>query len=284
MGAVRVVAGARMIKVLSLGAGVQSSTVLRLAIHGEIERPDHVIFADTGWEPRAVYKHLARLEIEMNTADIPFFKVSVGDIKADALRATVRGTKKNGQRHANMPYYTRQANGDLGMIRRQCTREYKVDPISKKVRELCNVGRKSKTNHIPKVEQWFGISTDELRRCTLSRFWWAVNYYPLIDLHMTRDDCLSWMNRHGYPRPPRSACVACPYKADIEWRLLRDESPDEWEEACVFDEAIRHRGGMRGDIYVHRTATPLREVDLSTPEDHGQARLWDDECAGMCGL
>ena len=36
-----------LIKVLSLGAGVQSSTVLRLAIHGEIERPDHVVFADT---------------------------------------------------------------------------------------------------------------------------------------------------------------------------------------------------------------------------------------------
>jgi hypothetical protein len=273
-----------VIKVLSLGAGVQSSTVLRLAIHGEIERPDHVIFADTGWEPRAVYEHLEVLKVEMVNAGLPFHEVSVGDIKADALRATDRGTKKDGERYANMPYYTRQRNGELGMIRRQCTREYKADPITKKIKELCGVGRKSKNNCTPKVEQWFGISTDELRRCTLSRYWWATNYYPLIDLHMTRDDCLSWMDRHGYSRPPRSACVACPYKSDAEWRYLLDSSPDEFDEACEFDDAIRHRSGMRGDIYVHRSATPLRDVDLSTPEDHGQARLWDDECAGMCGL
>ena len=170
-------------------------------------------------------------------------------------------------------------------MRRQCTRQYKVDPISKLVKSLADVGRKSKNNNTPKVEQWFGISMDEIRRCTLSRYWWATNYYPLIELGMSRDDCLQWMDRHGYERPPRSACIACPYKSDLEWRHLRDTSPEEFKEACQFDEAIRNRGGMRGQIFVHRSAKPLREVDFSTPEDHGQQNMFrDNECAGMCGV
>jgi hypothetical protein len=269
-----------MIKVLNLGAGVQSTTVLRLAIHGEIERPDHVIFADTGWEPRAVYEHLAVLEREIAGAGIPFHKVSAGNIKDDEMRATMRGTKDKGQRFISMPFYT-----DTGMVRRQCTREYKIDPISKLTRQLCGVGRKTKNNCTPKVERWFGISLDEVQRMRLSAEWWAVNHYPLIDLGMTRSDCLSWMESKGYPRAPRSACIACPYRSDAEWRHLRDTSPEEFEEACQFDEAIRERGGMRGDIFVHRSGRPLRLVDLSTPEDHGQQNMWRDaECAGMCGV
>ena len=39
---------------LSLGAGVQSTTVALLAVHGEIEKPKHAIFSDTGWEAKEV--------------------------------------------------------------------------------------------------------------------------------------------------------------------------------------------------------------------------------------
>jgi 3'-phosphoadenosine 5'-phosphosulfate sulfotransferase (PAPS reductase)/FAD synthetase len=46
------------LRVLSLGAGVQSTTLALMAAHGEIEPPHCAIFADTGWEPRAVYDHL----------------------------------------------------------------------------------------------------------------------------------------------------------------------------------------------------------------------------------
>ena len=40
-------------RVLSLGAGVQSSTLLLMACHGELEL-DAAIFADTQWEPQWV--------------------------------------------------------------------------------------------------------------------------------------------------------------------------------------------------------------------------------------
>lgn len=47
-----------MLRVLSLGAGVQSTTLALMAAHGEIEPPDCAIFADTQWEPAEVYAHL----------------------------------------------------------------------------------------------------------------------------------------------------------------------------------------------------------------------------------
>ncbi len=50
------------LRILSLGAGVQSSCVLLMSIEGELDHLDAAIFSDTGWEPAAVYAHLARLE------------------------------------------------------------------------------------------------------------------------------------------------------------------------------------------------------------------------------
>lgn len=67
------------IRVLSLGAGVQSTTLLRMIIHGELEPVQHAIFSDTGWEPRAVYDHLELLKTECEQADIPLHVVSNGN-------------------------------------------------------------------------------------------------------------------------------------------------------------------------------------------------------------
>jgi hypothetical protein len=130
----------------------------------------------------------------------------------------------------------------------------------------------------------FGITVDEQRRVRISQDRWKSHRYPLIfDLPKpyTRHDCLVWMERHGYPQPPRSACIGCPFKSNAEWRAL---PPEEWADACEVDEAIRDRGGMRGQLFLHRDAVPLIQVDLSTREDQGQTSLWGAECLGMCGV
>jgi hypothetical protein len=43
------------ITALSLGAGVQSTTLALLAIEPVVPKPDAAIFADTGWEPRKAH-------------------------------------------------------------------------------------------------------------------------------------------------------------------------------------------------------------------------------------
>jgi hypothetical protein len=58
------------LRVLSLGAGVQSTTMALLAAHGEIgPMPDCAIFADTGWEPRAVCRATPDFRIKIAGAD-----------------------------------------------------------------------------------------------------------------------------------------------------------------------------------------------------------------------
>lgn len=71
---------------LSLGAGVQSTTLFLLSAEGVLPRLDGAIFADTGWEPAAVYEHLDRLEREVaRPAGIPIHRVSAGNIRDDVL-------------------------------------------------------------------------------------------------------------------------------------------------------------------------------------------------------
>lgn len=52
-----------MLRIISLGAGVQSTTLALMAAAGEIgPMPDCAIFADTQSEPTAVYRHLLARE------------------------------------------------------------------------------------------------------------------------------------------------------------------------------------------------------------------------------
>lgn len=272
-----------MLKVLSLGAGVQSTTVLLLAIANEIERPDHVIFADTGAEPKAVYEHLEKLRALMTEHEIPFHLVTNGRNLRQDVAALYEAKDGRGTRFVTIPAYTMEAGKPTeGRMRRQCTRDFKVDPIAKLVRQLAGIKRF--TGNVPLVEQWFGISLDEIRRMRLSPHKWATYYYPLIDLRWTRDDCKRWLREHGWDSVPRSACIFCPYKSDAEWRHLRDSSPSEWQEAVKVDLELRTSEGMRGEAYLHRSCKPLDQVDLRTNEDHGQANLFEEACEGMCGV
>ena len=114
---------------------------------------------------------------------------------------------------------------------------------------------------------------------------WQVNRWPLIERGMTRQDCLRWLERHGYPLPPKSACIGCPFHSNAYWRHMRDHDPEGWTDAVSVDAAIRTGfRGIRGEGYLHRSAVPLDLADLSTAADHGQLDLWPNECEGMCGV
>lgn len=271
------------IRVLSLGAGVQSTTVLLMSCHGELPPLDHAIFADTGWEPKPVYRHLEWLEGIAAAYNLPIHRVKQSDLKTDALQSQVRGKASDGVRWASMPLFTLGPDGSRGMIRRQCTTEYKVRPIERFIRRQLlglSPGQRAPKNA---VSHYFGISLDEWRRMRRPKTNWQTHCYPLVEQRITRHACLVWLAQHDYPEPPRSACIGCPFHSDAEWRDLKQQRPAEWDDAVAFDHAIRHCGGMRGQIFLHRRRVPLDEVDLRTDVDKGQRLLWDDECSGLCG-
>jgi hypothetical protein len=260
--------------VLSLGAGVQSTTMALMAAHGEITpMPDCAIFADTGDEPSGIYQHLAWLETKL-----PFKVYRVKRNGPSLSEHMIRTVQAKTTRTASAPFFTKDPDG---MLPRQCSTEFKVRPIDRKVREL--LGRR-RTKGVM-VERWIGISWDEAIRMRPSKVRYAVNRYPLIEKEMHRHHCLRWLQQNGYPQPPKSACVYCPYHDKAQWRHLRDNAPADWAKAVAFDAAIRNGPkGLTGTMYVHMQRVALDQVDLSIAEDRGQLNLFNNECEGMCGV
>lgn len=274
-----------MLTILSLGAGVQSTTVALLAAHGELRRPDRAIFADTGSEPAAVYRYLAWLQSGVLPFPIDIVRPNKRSLRDEIIAAT-KGEALNGS-HARPPFYVLKPDGDKGMIRRQCTGDYKIEPIQKRIRELLGLTPGQRWPRDVQVDQWMGISRDEATRMRQSRIPAIALTYPLIDLGFTRHNCLSWLAAHGYPEPPKSACTFCPYHNDLTWRQLRDTDAAGWRDAVAVDHAIRH--GLRsshlsGELYLHPSLKPLDEVDLSTAAERGQPNLFENECEGHCGV
>ncbi len=277
-----------MIRILSLGAGVQSTTALLMSCKGELQKLDCAIFADVGWEPKAVYDNLDWLKGESERHGIPVHIVGSGrNIRDDAAIGMVRGRAEGGERWTTMPYFTKDVKGSVGMLRRQCTKEFKIVPIEKFVRsELMGLKPRQRAPKDPVIEQWFGISFDEAQRMRSSDKVWKTHRYPLIyDVPMDRDACHVWL-KANYPERdvPRSSCIGCPFHSDYEWRQLRDTSPAEFQDAVELDNAIRESGGIRGKVYIHRKAIPLQDVDLDTMEDKGQINMFGNECEGLCGV
>ena len=276
------VAVSRPIRVLSFGAGVQSSYVARASLLGDLPPFDHVVFADTGDEPDDVMENVAWWSERFTREGV---KVHVVGLPR-SISETIYDTLDGGTRGVPIPVYIRNADGDRGILRRQCTSSWKVEQIKRVLREVAGVPHRHMHLTDALVEQTIGISWDEAVRMRDAPYPWVRNAYPLVDDRITRWECIRIMaGDDRFPDPPRSACYHCPFHSDAEWRHLRDHQPESWAKAVELDRALRRDGSpLRGDCYLHSSLVPLDEVDLSTEEDRGQGVLWGDECEGMCGL
>jgi hypothetical protein len=202
-----------------------------------------------------------------------------GNIKDDMLNSI-----SNGTRFLVAPFYTKNSiTGKKGMVMRQCTNDYKIQPIRKKIRELCSI---TYGKHFPKdkfVDQWIGISMDEISRMKPARDKYINNVHPLIDLKMSRKDCLKWMSDNAFPLPEKSACICCPFHDDKYWYFMKHNRPEEFADAVEFDKKIR-RGSRKQDdeLFTHRKCIPLDEVNFDIKKD--QPDMFNNECEGMCGV
>lgn len=262
------------LRLLSLGAGVQSTVLGLMAADGTLPGLDAAIFADTGWEPARVYKVVDKLEAVLNAAGIPLHRVSNGNLRNDAIDPAHRyasipyfvlnrrerqepirssgitcpdcdgsgwvgGGLRNGQRaidaHPTIGEPGDDTNPDMlcrtcggrcvtyrehypvverqeGMGRRQCTSEYKLAPINRKVRELLGAAAPD-YRRVPRgrvAEQWIGFSTDEIGRVSDKD---GVSYvhkrYPLLELGMNRAACERYLHQQGWGDVAKSACIGC---------------------------------------------------------------------------
>lgn len=278
------------LRVLSLGAGVQSTTLALMAAAGDLgDMPDCAIFSDTGAEPLPVYRHLDWIE-----SQVPFPIHRVRKSERTLRDEILAASRDEDGAFFRIPAFVMGEDGRPAPMSRSCTRDYKIDPIMRKVRELVGLKpRQSMRSFLgikrglpvpPVVEQWIGISTDEIVRLKRARDPWVHSRHPLIEARMSRRHCLEWLAARGFSAP-KSACTFCPWHDNAMWRDLRDNDPASFADAVEVDRAMRVSGphrGMRSHAFLHRSMVPLDQVDFDEHEPAGFD--FGNECEGMCGV
>lgn len=251
---------------------MQSFTLAAMSALGELPPIDYAINSDTTYESEATYEFAAKWTPWLEEHDVNVVTVSDPEAAAQLLA-------DNGQTHA--PLYTLSPKGKEGRLKRSCTQRWKIAPITKFLQEVRNGEQ---------VEQWLGISLDEMHRAGPSDQKWITRRYPLLDLRMTRADCLIWLEEHGLPSPGKSACVQCPFHNSRAWQAMKREGGADWKRAAEIDTAIRNvRPGYQ--TFVNRKRLPLEQA-VTIPEDfdYQQTDIFvsddaDAECdSGHCFL
>ncbi len=278
--------------VISYGGGTQSSVLMLMAAKGLIEpMPDAAIFADPGNERPSTYRRVAWM-----TDQVPFPLIQVSAL-IPITRAVAEATDHRGRPYwPAVPMHTIRDGSKEGMARRICTPRWKIEPIITVIRSLLGVWPRK---HVPRgitVEQWIGLSHDEVDRIKPARKPWLVSRWPLIDLMMDRQDCEDWWAENAPPDAPplgKSSCVLCPLHRPKDWAELAREVPEMVEAAAEAEAsgkaAEKARQRDKGDdSYLHRRRVPLLQA---VAEDTRQADMAQDlflafgeECEGYCGV
>lgn len=250
------------LRTISYGGGVQSTALLVLAAQGKLDEiiggpVDAALFANVG-EKAEHPKTLAYIrDIAMPWAaerGIPVHELKrttkdgqVRDLYEHLVNGTVAGKQSD-----IIPL-----RGESGApMSRGCTRDYKVMVVA---RWLKANGASKETP----ATVCIGISTDEITRVSNKR---QGNYekpvYPLIDLGLSRMDCIGVIADAGLPVPPKSACYFCPFTRPSQWAEMRRDEPEMFFKAADLEDLMnerRVRTGVR-PLYLTRFGAPLREA------------------------
>jgi hypothetical protein len=252
--------------VLSLGAGIQSTTLALMAMHGLIEKPQYAIFADTGWESSLTIEHLNELE---KLLDFPVIRANNGNLLSDLIR----GLSSPSDYFTPPPFFN--SNGSIGM--RHCTSDYKIIPIKRMVRKLLSAGKRTRL-YGKYVTMQIGISLDECHRAKPSNVDFIRHEFPLLNLRLSRIDCEKWLRQHGYKIPPKSSCVGCPFHSNTEWQRIKSDCPTEFDIAVGVDELLKIQAYPE---FMHKSLKPINKIAFV---DNRQIDLFGNECTGLCGV
>jgi hypothetical protein len=271
--------GYKHVHVLSYGGGTQSNALLIKALKGEVNGviPDYIIFSDTGNEPKYVVQQVERVnEIIKEKYNREIIITSNGNIYDDLIHST-----ETGERVASLPFHTVNGIGEKGLAMRQCTSEYKIVPVNRKIRELLGYKKGQRVKEM--VHIWKGISTDEIQRVKPISLGWQTAEHPLVDvLDMDRSACVAYVERELGLTPFASACIICPFHDNQAWLEIKKNDSEGFQKACDLDELIRSKLKYKNELYLHKSRQPLKDVDLQ--EDQTTIDDFINECEGFCGI
>lgn len=266
------------IRIISLGAGLQSSTMALMSAFGEIgPMPDAAIFADTGNEKRATYEYLDWLE-----GELPFPIHRVRRFEGDLASRTIAHLRGESEMKHTPAFFSAD-----GMLPLRCSKEWKTRAVQDWLRAHFGLAPGQRAPKGLTAEIWMGFTTDEAIRVKPSELVWIKNRWPLLEIKKHRQECGPWLVRHGMRIPPRSACWHCGMQSAEEFAVMAAE---DFEDACRYDDAIRDGGqNIHGPLFVSPLLKPLREIDfaalVAAKADGGaQLNMFINECEGACGV
>lgn len=236
-----------------------------MLIHGDlqVETDFCAITADPGMEDPRTYDYLEDLHERLSAAGFEHRTIKT-DLYGELLKAIKDGTAT---RFDFPPFWTKnRETGKRGRMLQKCTKEYKILPLQRVVRDVLSErhGISKATSRMPEntVRTWIGFSADETQRikeCSTKYVFWQ---YPLIALGMSRGDLVDYYKRIGRKPPPRSVCAAC-FANDLDYfKEMYKHRPESWQQAVAIDDAIRDltHFGVNDECYVSRSLVPLRQL------------------------
>lgn len=179
---------------VAYGAGTNSTAVL-VGLHERVERPDLILFADTGGERPETYEYIKFMSSWCVRNGFPPI-------------VTVRAPNKLLEQDC----IDRNALPSVAYGFKTCSLRFKKEPQDK---WLLNNGMRDSIRLV-------GIDADEMHRAKE----YSNTRYPLIEWNWGRDECIEAIARAGLPQPGKSACFFCPSSKPREILELGRTHPD----------------------------------------------------------
>lgn len=250
------------------GGGTQSVAIGALIIEGFLPKPDVSLIADTGRECNSTWAYLD------NVLNPALAKVGVVVKRVKASEFGYGGNEvfsKTGE--LLIPAYSTETEGASAKLTAFCNRWWKLDAIRVYLSKNHGLTRS-------KYRSWVGFSLDEQRRyfrmMAGDEYKKGLIWFPLVERRLRRGQSIEVVKAMGWPEPPRSRCWMCPNQSDLEWLECKENRPAEFQAAVTLDAKIRERDP---NAWLHKSCTPLGEVDLN----HKQDDLFNRPCdSGVC--
>lgn len=239
------------LRVVAHGGGVQSTALLVLSAQRKIDFPVH-LFCNVGDDS----EHPASLKY-VREVSIPY----ANEHGVELLE--LHRTWKDGREPLTLKQLELHRKGVSIPMRgaltgapmsRGCTADFKVAVISKWLRAH------GATKETP-ATIGIGFSVDEMERAKQSQDAREIRQFPLLELGLTRQDCLNLIADAGLPEPGKSSCYFCPFHRPQVWAEMRRDEPELFEKAAQFEDDIRAKEieAGRPAPFLTRLGRPLRE-------------------------
>lgn len=256
-------------QVFSHGGGTQGSALCALIVQGRLPKPAVCVIADTGREAAQVWRYWDEVtRPALDSVGVPCHRIP-HSFDGTGYNTIDLMTGRDGSTIA-VPMFTPAADGSgkESQLPKYCSNEWKRRPIERFLKGDLGISR---------ADVWIGFSIDEAT--TRARFKPDARYrdvYPLIELGLSRADCIALVEDMGWGTPPRSACWMCPYRSKREWQDLRNNWPMDFQAAVKLERKLQQHDSA---VFFHRSCRPLDRVDWDKARDE----TYEPGCqSGLC--